>query len=178
VSTEPPPVCVETIPLGTFAPAAAIFSDEDIEPEGRYTGKEKETIARAKALGFGVVRSDHDHLLLDLDNGDAVNRFNDLIQMFDAKFGVAEVQWWHSKSGWPHTHVSVKTKNGMSAKVRVGLEMALGSDQKRGMLNYAKLADQPNVEPSLLFVPPGALVTVISGPPWTLVTHKWTPVTP
>lgn len=129
------------------------------DPEDPYgvdaAEKEEEKIKEVEAQGFEVIRGQGDELLLDIDNSDTVDwtLFYTCVDMIHAKYGIKKMVNWNSKSGYPHTHVMVFLKESVLTNIRIGLEMALGSDPKRGILNYKKMANK-NYYPSLLFRPP------------------------
>ena|SRR5271165_7130110 len=129
--------------------------------------KEEKAIKEATEKGFNVIRADFDTLLVDLDNEEDVNVFNDNIEMIENKFGIRSFSYWNSKSGYPHIHVKVQLGHGVDNNQRTALELALGSDPKRGILNVKKTMGyyQP-LSPSLLLVPPNAIITEVLEKPF------------
>lgn len=131
-------------------------SDPDDPYSGATADKEREAIKKAEDAGFTVVRAETDTLTLDLDGATSVIRYNSMIDMVAKKLGVEWVEWWPSKShdsgNVTRLHVLVKLSRSMAAFARTALECALGSDEKRTVLNIKKIMNGQNL-PGLLFMP-------------------------
>ena len=101
--------------------------------ENEYSDVFNDACERATADGFIVIRSTECVLLLDIDNGAAMDAYDALKMLAESLFGVEESERWRSKSGkgW---HVVLKSPRPLSMTERLLLQCALGSDPKREML--------------------------------------------
>jgi hypothetical protein len=114
---------------------------------------EKERRA-AEANGFEVIFANPHLLLLDLDTEEDFARFVKVYKRAKTLFGLENLQWWPSKSGPPHRHVSITIAFALSVEERIALQAALGSDPLREILNLKRLRVGVE-EPSRLFCPKG-----------------------
>lgn len=118
--------------------------------------KEKANITTAEMNGFTIIRGNENTLLLDLDTPAGNVQYETMLQMVDSKFGVLSIESWKSKSG--HKHVKLLIRESLPAAQRIALQAVLGSDPKRETFGVYKLT-KGVPEPSLLFKPPGSVVT-------------------
>lgn len=141
-------------PVSAQASAAeARGSGEEGSPTGYEWGIES-AIEQAEAGGFTVVRSTDRTLLLDLDDGAALETYREMLPKLAQLYGLKEAERWHSKSG-VGVHVVVACEV-MSFQERVALQACLGSDRMREALAIAMAADGEE-NPSVLFKPRAAL---------------------
>lgn len=133
--------------------------------------EERQKISTHMASGGVVYRSAPNLLLLDLDSDASFQKFTSTLPFVHNKFGVESALWWYSKSGEPHRHFIVELKIELPVMMRVALELTLGSDHKRGILNCWKHGIGVD-EPSLLFVPKDAKVYKIDPSFWMSKTDE------
>lgn len=129
--------------------------------------REDDRIREARERGFTILKSNARLLFVDIDHADGLDSFAENIGLIDKMFGVKQVDYWRSKSGWPHTHVVVWLEIDVGSAARIALEASLGSDPKRTILNTAKLSSGDR-EVSLLFRPPEAVIHSITKAPWKI----------
>jgi len=101
-----------------------------------------------------VIRSTPRTILLDLDDGAAMDRYRHVLQRIKDLFGgLAEESRWKSKSGIG-THVVVKAGMDLTVEQRLLLQCALGSDPIRESLGLNLLLNGVS-NPIALFKPKG-----------------------
>ncbi len=125
---------------------------------------------KAEADGFAVIVADDRMLLLDLDHPQTEAMWlkcrDDL-----ADYGIyaLKIESWRSKSN--HGHVLIHLAVTLTAAHRVGLEVVLGSDRKRGQLSLRDIKAGCEY-PCMLFRPAGAKVTVWPPEPLPIVDEE------
>lgn len=144
------------------------MNPEDIESPYGLLANEV-AIKNAVMNGMDVIRGDDHTLLIDLDTQQDYNNFVSAMQILDGVIDLEIKDSWRSKS-WVryengHTHVVVSCPY-MSARERVLLQAALGSDRKRAAVSLVRLSEGVR-EPSNLFRPKHAQKVV-----WTLPKKK------
>lgn len=92
-------------------------------------------------------------LFVDIDNARDFTRFKDLVVMLDRMDRVKGWQDTPSASGGQHRHVVVTMQRDVTAFERIALQAMLGSDLKREMLSYERLATGSNPHPTVFFEP-------------------------
>ena len=92
------------------------------------------------ADGFRVIFPRPDELFLDLDSGEAYDRYrsmysllSSLLQPHDGLRSFETV----SKSGLPNRHIRITLPGEMTMEQRFIFQLALGSDPARELMNYA-----------------------------------------
>ena len=111
----------------------------------------EEAIEKAIAAGFEVLRPQDNELYLDLDNDEALLRYQERYPVLSTIMGCHEVNRWKSKSGLGY-HVVLELQEPKSDVIRIGMQAILGSDPKREALAYSRIHKGiPN--PILLFKP-------------------------
>lgn len=105
----------------------------------RYAWSILEAAEKAIERGFSVVWSTPTTLLLDLDNGGALDIYCGQMKRIGALFSLRESDRWSSKSG-VGIHVVVACKE-LSPLERIALQACLGSDPLREALAVRMLAD-------------------------------------
>lgn len=143
-------------------PVLKEFVPRKEEDQINYTSLQPECFdEEAKEIekkGWSVLRADNRTLLLDLDTTESFITFTSMIAYIHRHFDVESYSSWPSSSGPPHRHAQVKLREDLPPAARNALELVLGSDPVRGLLNIKRL-EAGIEEPSRLFVPPGG------GPP-------------
>lgn len=122
----------------------------DLLEIAEYSWSIDDAVASAAELGFTVVHSSPDRILLDLDDGAAMDRYRQMLPRLTSVFGLKEKERWRSKSG-VGTHVVVEC-DPLPFASRVAIAACLGSDPMREGLAVAMLRDGKD-EPSVLFRP-------------------------
>lgn len=107
-------------------------------------------ILQAKIDGFEVVRADDTHLLLDLDNEQALAQFDRVLPVVMEHFGATDIERWRSKSG--NTHIRLRIASPQPWAVRYALQTALGSDGVRDVLAIVQMLNGCD-EAAMLFRP-------------------------
>lgn len=107
-------------------------------------------ILQGKIDGFDVVRADDTHLLLDLDNEQALAQFDRVYPVVAEHFGATDIERWRSKSG--NTHIRLRLAMPQPWAVRYALQAALGSDGVRDVLAVVQMLNGCD-EASMLFRP-------------------------
>lgn len=129
---------------------------EMIDTVGEYgagTPTRKDKQEKADAMGLKMVVGSPDLLLIDLDNGASLDKFNEnlnILKEFPAHF-IKGYLLTKSKSG--NTHAYVKLKKEFGVLERIGLQAVLGSDTKRESLSVLELTKEYE-EPTVLFETP------------------------
>lgn len=121
----------------------------------KYEWEIEAAIECAEKDGFTVIRSTETTLLLDLDDGQSIDRYRKISKSIGALFGLKESSRWLSKSK-VGTHVVVNCKP-MGFLERVALQAVLGSDPIREALAVGMYLDG-HKDPSVLFQPKGATI--------------------
>ena len=109
-------------------------------------------IAEAEGSGLKTVFPKANELFIDIDDDDAYNRFNEVVQILTRYTYVHDINTTPSKSGLPRRHVVVTLNGDVSDLERIALQAALGSDGKREMLSYMRLKGG-DPHPTLFFEP-------------------------
>lgn len=118
---------------------------DDLDPESFDLGN-----AMALEEGMTVILRKPNQLLIDLDNSDSMEPGR--LEFLARKFPIREVESWRSKSG-DGVHVVITLEEEVSPLEALALEMAMGSDPIRGLLNVVRYRNGVD-DPSRLFKPP------------------------
>lgn len=154
------------VPAGPYRTSASPMPLTEADYVQYNLEREAEAVKKATADGFTIVRGNENTLLLDLDTAQAMKQFNSTYEMVDSKFGILHQEFWTSKSGGERRHAKLILKTSLSAAERVALQAIMGSDPKREIFAVTKLG-HGIAEPSMLFKPPGAVVST-DNPSWSL----------
>ena len=100
-------------------------------------------IGVVKEAGFKVIKTKPNLLLLDLDDGDAINewkhKLHNVSKLLDLT--IESVGNWDSLSG-TNQHVVIKVNKELTPMTRVALQIALGSDLRREMHSIRRIWKQ------------------------------------
>jgi hypothetical protein len=96
-------------------------------------------IDEAAKLGMDVVFPQENQLQLDIDNEDAYDYMNGVLDVLETHWGIAKFEEHPSKSGLPKRHVTITLDKELSATERVLLQACMGSDRKRELLSYLQV---------------------------------------
>jgi hypothetical protein len=118
----------------------------------------QEAAKRAEAKECEVVFGGPKMLLLDIDDEQGLQRFEQYKSNLTGFFKIVREEWWISSSGLPHQHAIIHIDRELSAPTRLGLAVCLGSDPLRSMLAYHRLS-LDNADPDRLFRPKTAQIT-------------------
>ena len=110
-----------------------------------------QAIEEAKTYGMKIRYGDAQHLLIDLDDDDAVYDFPKQLEFLNSLIGAEEVERYESKSGG--THIIVKLERKLPITQLLLLECVLGSDLKRALYGLARYWNNPKRDSRMLFRP-------------------------
>lgn len=114
-----------------------------------------ERVQTARDQGFTIIEAaDNSTLLLDLDSPAAIDQYARNKDLAAVIGGLAESDWWYSKSGIGK-HVVLKSDFIFTDLERLLLQAALGSDGKREMFSL-NLWQKTGTLYSVLFKPANA----------------------
>lgn len=128
-------------------------------------GSTEETLQKeAKEKGCVLILPQPNQLLLDIDRPGAIIP-KDTLKLVEAWWGVAAILRWDSRSG--NSHFIVTLKKDVTKEERELLQVALGSDPKRGLLAARTLYEPDgeaveNAVPCCLFQPINAIITPVT----------------
>lgn len=111
----------------------------------------------AAEKGCELVIANPCELLLDIDSEAGLAQYRGQIKRLKEMFGIKGEIWWTSKSGGVKRHGVISLEENINDTVRVGLEIACGSDPVRGFLGLQRI-HTGQLFPSVLFKPKNAVV--------------------
>lgn len=124
----------------------------------------EEAAEEAEEKGCIIIESDESTLLLDYDSAEAAQQFENRRWSLEQIFGVESIESWPSKSGGGHVHYKVVLLQKLTSAQRIALQAAMGSDWVREL--FAVERDRLGKRnPSILFQPKEAVVTVVRAKP-------------
>lgn len=132
----------------TSAPALALTDSQEYLLEGFEPSAQA-----AKDAGCTVIMSTPYTLLLDMDNGAALDRYALMRRYLLRQYpGVVEEQRWVSKSG-KGTHIVMRMEHPLEVPGRLLLQSFLGSDPVRDMLGLSMF--RMGIENPIMLFKPG-----------------------